>query len=285
MSVLTALRPGATAGRRVDCYYAISFLAMAGVLLIFLMLFGRMLQELKHVAQVPLRQPPCGVGMALVLVSLVFIGSRLCRILLIHWWHFRNDSGSMLIGHGLELACFLLILPLFLRIRGRAPLDWSVFGWQRSRQGVWYGALALLCATPLVWLAGLISSRIVPGPHTPNPLTVLLQHGGSPWVLLGLMLVSMILAPLVEETLYRGLLLQALEARLPFWGAAAISGTLFALAHGQLIVILPITVLGIVNAFVFRRTGNLFAAMLAHAVQNGSVTAFTLLGAWALHGP
>lgn len=87
-----------------------------------------------------------------------------------------------------------------------------------------------------------------------------------------LFLLAVLVAPVVEETLFRGLLLQGMcrsVSRLPaiLWSAA-----LFAAVHpvGSWP---PVFVLGVTAAFVFQRTGFLPAAIAAHAAYNLIVVA------------
>jgi membrane protease YdiL (CAAX protease family) len=81
------------------------------------------------------------------------------------------------------------------------------------------------------------------------------------------------------------MLFRALGAQFPFWPAACISGFLFAIGHGELVVILPITLLGIAFAFLNRKTGNLWSSAAAHGVFNALASVASLLVAWAMHGP
>lgn len=97
-------------------------------------------------------------------------------------------------------------------------------------------------------------------------------------VLLAISLV--VLAPLGEELVFRGLLLRGLARRLTFRAAAVISGVAFALLHPQYWTIWPlliaISVFGIVAAFVYRRLG--YPANVAMHVVFNLVTAIFLFG-------
>ena len=91
-----------------------------------------------------------------------------------------------------------------------------------------------------------------------------------------MILMAGILAPVVEETLFRGALFGRLHLKSPI-PAYVISITLFALAHvrqfalsdhTQLINALSWIPMGIGFAFVYRRTGNVFAAITLHMICN-----------------
>lgn len=97
-------------------------------------------------------------------------------------------------------------------------------------------------------------------------------------VLLAISLV--VLAPLGEELVFRGLLLRGLVRKMTFPAAAMVSGVAFALLHPQYWTIWPlliaISIFGIVAAFVYRRLG--YPANVAMHVVFNLVTAIFLFG-------
>lgn len=84
-----------------------------------------------------------------------------------------------------------------------------------------------------------------------------------------------ILTPIIEETLFRGIIFRGLRISSPFWLAAVVSSSLFALAHGQWNVALDTFVLGIVLAYLVEKTKSIAPGILIHALKNS--LAFTLL--------
>ncbi len=86
----------------------------------------------------------------------------------------------------------------------------------------------------------------------------------------GMALLFVVAAPVGEETLYRGAVDRGLAASLGPRRALVLSALLFALIHLLPIRILSTFVLGLHFAFVARRTGSLFAAVLAHALNNAA---------------
>jgi membrane protease YdiL (CAAX protease family) len=63
------------------------------------------------------------------------------------------------------------------------------------------------------------------------------------------------------------------------WGAIALSGFMFAVAHLNIADIIPLSVLGMVMGFVYWRSGNLLSSMLLHCLWNsGSFFALIALG-------
>ncbi len=87
-----------------------------------------------------------------------------------------------------------------------------------------------------------------------------------------------VLAPLGEEALFRGVLFSSLSSR---WGYAigtVTSAAVFGLAHLDLSLLLPLGVAGLVLNELYRRTGSLVTSTVAHATLNG-LAVFSALGA------
>ncbi|GAB4246794.1 MAG: hypothetical protein Kow00122_03910 [Thermoleophilia bacterium] len=93
--------------------------------------------------------------------------------------------------------------------------------------------------------------------------------GTGPRQILVMGLLVLVAAPLGEETFFRGFLLQGLARRLRFWPAAVITSALFALAHVWWQLYVPIFILGLAFAWLFWRTGSIWAPIGAHATING----------------
>ena len=79
-----------------------------------------------------------------------------------------------------------------------------------------------------------------------------------------------ILGPLVEEILMRGLMTTRLLGRLPLWVAVAFPAILFGLGHaaGGMGQIVGTTALGLLFALIFIWTNSLRTAFFAHALNN-----------------
>lgn len=77
-----------------------------------------------------------------------------------------------------------------------------------------------------------------------------------------------IFAPIVEEIIFRGLLLKHLNNVMPTIVAVLISSIIFGLGHGQIIWILYAILMGTILSIVFIRCKSLTASILLHAVLN-----------------
>lgn len=88
-------------------------------------------------------------------------------------------------------------------------------------------------------------------------------------------LIIVVGAPFLEETIFRGFLLTSLsKTRLGFWGAAVVSSGLWAAIHGYaLSLAVGLFVFGLLLSLLVRRTGSIWVSILLHAIWNGGVTA------------
>ncbi len=101
-------------------------------------------------------------------------------------------------------------------------------------------------------------------------------HSTSPAVYAVLGVVVVLVAPLVEETMFRGLLLRTFMRRLGFWPAALLSSLIFALFHTYEVDTLAgastlagvVFVLGVTNCLLARWSGRLAPGMIVHALFN-----------------
>ena len=77
-------------------------------------------------------------------------------------------------------------------------------------------------------------------------------------------------APFAEEYLFRGLLFRALDREWGGWRAVVGSAAFFAIYHPPLSW-LPVALLGVTNALLFKKTGRLAPAVILHMVYNSVV--------------
>jgi len=88
------------------------------------------------------------------------------------------------------------------------------------------------------------------------------------------LLSTIIMAPIVEEIVFRGLVLSRLKKAMKLWVAIIISSLIFGLLHGQLIWIIYAFALGILMAAVAERTKSVGASVVLHVAFN-SVSLFS----------
>ena len=87
-----------------------------------------------------------------------------------------------------------------------------------------------------------------------------------------------ILAPLTEEMFFRGFMFASLRRSMPLWPAALIAAVVWGSLHlsgGNIGVAIQLSVFGVILAWLYERSGTLWAPITAHALNN--TIAFILL--------
>lgn len=84
-----------------------------------------------------------------------------------------------------------------------------------------------------------------------------------------------IIAPIVEELLFRGYLFGKLRAKLGFWTAALATSVLFGFVHMQWNVGVDVFALSLVLCYIREKTGAIWAGIALHMIKNS--IAFALL--------
>lgn len=172
------------------------------------------------------------------------------------------------------------VLVLFLKGR-RIGLTAADVGLSRFRifKDTFAGLVGYSAALPLL-VASLLVSLAVFDPSTSrmNPAAVDFARAQTLSARLVLFLLGVVVAPVVEEVIFRGMLLRALQTRLGFGVATVVTSLIFAILHPQLPMgFLSIFTLGIVFSCLYGLTGSLWPAMIAHALNNGMVFIYLAL--------
>jgi uncharacterized protein len=183
-----------------------------------------------------------------------------------------GSIGSSLIYAGVVGATHLLVVR-------RKGWTWRDVGLRRTERNflpmtllVWFGTFVATVAVAL-FITNVIGEQ---PPSVRDQLgvdQVTLGGGEIAW----LFFVSVLMAPIAEEILFRGLLFDALRRRWPFWPVALVTAVLFALTHRSLLTIPALTVLGVALAWLRARFDSLYPAITLHALNNAvAITLFVL---------
>ena len=171
---------------------------------------------------------------------------------------------AVLLGANLLLELFLLAAVAVFAVR-KYRVSWASVGLRLPERGSWWLPLALLGgALVAVWtyFSLLAALGVEPAGNIPEgafdtvPLTVLVG------------ILSLALAPVMEETFFRGFLFGGLRGRWGVFFAALSSGFLFSAAHADPLLFIPFTVVGMVFAWGYVYSGSILAGMIAHLLFN-----------------
>lgn len=89
-------------------------------------------------------------------------------------------------------------------------------------------------------------------------------------------IVGAIFAPLVEEIFFRGFLFQGFREKYGWITAMLLSAGIFAVAHLDLVVLIPTFILGCLLAYLYHRSNSIWPGIILHFLVNS----FGLLGAY-----
>jgi membrane protease YdiL (CAAX protease family) len=130
--------------------------------------------------------------------------------------------------------------------------------------GAAVGAALGLFAHGYIWIAHLI-------PYVADTIDKSQQlMASAPALRIAYTIAAVGFAPFAEEYLFRGVLYRALDREWGGWHAVLGSAAFFAIYH-QPLAWLPVGLLGIANALLFKKTGRLAPAILLHMVYNAVV--------------
>ena len=83
-----------------------------------------------------------------------------------------------------------------------------------------------------------------------------------------LVFVGVIIAPLVEEIFFRGFVFSGLLQKYNWKTATFLSSALFAVAHFQLVALIPTFLMGVVFSYLFYRSKSIWPGIILHLVVN-----------------
>jgi len=179
-------------------------------------------------------------------------------------------SGRLLLS--LQALVFVAVaagLVLF-RVRPETPVA------RTGAQGaVVWGVLGGLVAFAGSALVGLTLERVGFPVEEQAWVLELFQDSETVWKLAPWLV---FFVPLSEEVFFRGYMLRFLDQRTGRVAAVIVSSALFAVIHLNPSGIVVYFIIGLVLAFLYLRTGRLWAPILAHMVHNGVVFTIGVLG-------
>jgi membrane protease YdiL (CAAX protease family) len=159
-------------------------------------------------------------------------------------------------------------------------LDLGALGWRRPVRGRVLLTIGLVFAAFAITMSwGILLQALGIEPDTDLPE----QTYEDIRPIIALVILSIFLAPLAEETFFRGFVFGALRPRWGFALAAIASGLLFSVAHignpGYLVVLPSIVGIGVLFAWGYYWSGSLFPGIIAHLVFNSVSVAYSIAAA------
>ncbi len=189
---------------------------------------------------------------------------------------------------GIELAdtvvqdvVFVLTVVLFAQLGGRTVRSWQL-GFRPPAQRWQRAALAVVVTYVLFFLASAVWAAVL---NESTKEELLKQLGANETALLLALsaLLTTTIAPICEETLFRGYIFPALSKWRGWLAGALMTGVLFGGVHAgsaPAIDLVPLGVLGFLLCLLYRRTGSLYPCIATHSLNNS--IAFGALEGWSV---
>lgn len=158
-------------------------------------------------------------------------------------------------------AATLVILAAFFLLRGKNPLREVGFHRTRGRYVVLGFGLAPVCYVAVTRVLSLLPEAWLN--DYADASAAVAQEG------ILAIAATVIAAPVVEEVIFRGLILSRLGRSMPGWVAVLLSALLFGLCHGQVVWMAYAFVLGAIFGFLALRARSIWPSLAAHLTFNG----------------
>jgi membrane protease YdiL (CAAX protease family) len=176
----------------------------------------------------------------------------------------------LLLSWEIDLGLFVilwelpLVIPAWWFTVRKYNVGWralGVQGFSADILGIGFGLMILSMGLNLV--SGFLLSQF--DLQAQMDFVALFQELSSPWLLL---VGGIVVAPVVEELVFRGFVFAGLRERYVWWKAGLISAGIFAVIHLQPLAVIQILALGMIFAYLYHRSGSIWPAVIMHVLTN-----------------
>ncbi len=167
----------------------------------------------------------------------------------------------------------LVLVNVFLR---QHQTSWSeAFGFRFSglSRALLFAAIVTLVVLPIALSLGQLSAKLLTIFHQPVKLQQAvesLQSAVSISERFYFGIAAIVVAPFVEEVIFRGILYPAIKQRgfprFALWGTSIF----FAATHANMMTLLPLTFLALILTLLYETTNNLLAPLATHSLFNAA---------------
>lgn len=229
--------------------------------------------------------PPPTLMHAMIAISILVEGGAILSGIVLVAAGRENLAVARAIGYGICAVIVSIGVSRFLSDRGVSTRDvwhWEIpppeesISWWRDNgtQKSKFLLLLLLGAAGGVVLGLFARGYIAALSHFPPTGEIIRksqeQLAKIPNLKISYAVMAVGFAPFAEEYLFRGLLFRALDREWGGWQAVIGSAAFFAIYHSPFSW-LPVALLGVTNALLFKKTGRLAPAVVLHMVYNAVV--------------
>jgi len=185
-------------------------------------------------------------------------------------------STDVIVLNSVVYLCLGIVILSFMIFRDVDPRKVFGLGWPGWKAGLGSVAVALGVICPLVLLIQQVSGRFFNADDRPQEsleffLSHTALHDRLPFIFY-----AVIIAPVVEELIFRGYLFGVARRYCGFWAAAATVSLLFAAIHVHLPAFGGLFVLAMAFTVVYERAGSLWASIVMHVAFNATTLVLSL---------
>ena len=188
--------------------------------------------------------------------------------------HAKSWSDGTWFKFGTTGFCHVAILALihfFLKVHQTSWKEFLGLNSAQWRVGILVGGVTGILMVPALLLVNEISSLVLKSfrvvPVEQQVVVIVKSHSGSAQRL-ALAAAALVFAPLVEESIFRGILYPAIRQRGHMLIALLFTSLLFAAIHANLMTFFPLFLFAIILVVLYELTDVLLTSMVAHAVFN-----------------
>lgn len=169
------------------------------------------------------------------------------------------------------LQFFILFFPLWFFVIGKYNANFSDFGFSKVKLRtiiIW----TILAYAFYFLVATLVAATLqlygidVPGYQAQESY---LDVFGTDTIGLIVAYISIaVIAPVIEETFFRGFIYRVFTKTWPIWFGSLLTAILFALIHFQIESFFPLLFLGLILNFLYRKTNSIWTSIIFHSFNN-----------------
>jgi len=218
------------------------------------------------------------VVMQFIALQLLCFSSGMVAVALLHklgiaGFKEEADFGNVLLATLCFQGATWILIPFFLR---QHQVDWrDVFGSHREnlKRALAVAAGSVAVILPVAWLlqgASIAALEKIGWPVEDQTAVLLFAGAKSVWLKIYLGVFAVVIAPVAEEFIFRGVLFPFMK-QLGFPKSAWLGvSALFALIHLDAGTFVPLFALALALTWLYEFTGNLLAPIFAHSLFNAA---------------
>jgi membrane protease YdiL (CAAX protease family) len=213
-----------------------------------------------------------GIGDAIAAFAVGLVVSLIAGLFVIDPDH-PSDPGTLIVLITTQNFAIIAWLTMVARRKGSGSLRRDFGLTLRPARGAWYENIPWFFAGIGLQLAALLPIGLLNTlyGHTAKQDVVKSADAALGWQIPVIALAIVVLAPVTEELLFRGVLLRSLMRKISPDAAVFVSACVFGLVHvvgdptvGSLVALPAIILLGVVSGYQAAKTGNLSRSILLH---------------------